>query len=116
MSEFYGLVYDKCNGSFREHGVKGLNGIITTAHYFQELAEHDGEPYEDNIDTVEKALEFLDLYNYEIIQVSKEDFNLFESLAEQNDTGTNRLGYDLQEEFYQKAKEFEHKSFQLKDK
>lgn len=113
MDKFYGLVYDVSKDCFREDRVEGKEGIINIACHIAALTHSDEEPYTIPIKTIENALEFLDLYDYEIIPVNKHDYELFGELVEKNPIFNNRLSHILEEEFYDLAIEFNHKAFQI---
>lgn len=115
MDDFYGLVYDVPQSCFRENRINGLDDIIFVGQYIAELTQGDEEPYEESIETIDKALGFLESYDYEIIQVSKENYELFGDLVDRNEQKNNRLSYELEQEFYRLATKYEHNTFRLKE-
>lgn len=111
MNEFYGLVYDIPNHCFREETIEGLNGIVSMAHFIADFTQNDEEPYTEPINTVDDAMNFLDLYDYEVVKVGKSDYEVFNELVHKNTTMNNRLSHDLEEEFYRKASSFKHEVY-----
>lgn len=113
MENFYGLIYDVSLGAFCEATIESYEDIVPAAALFAERTQNDEEPYEQSIITVEEALYFFDLYDYQIIPVSEEDHDLFIELVFKNATFNNRLSYELEQEFYRKAESFKHEPFYL---
>lgn len=113
ITNFYGLIYDIPKNAFRLETMEGLRSIIEMGCFIAELSENDAEPWEEKVDTIEKAMEVFENFDYKIIQVSEYNFELFNEIVTENDDleSGNRLSFSLEEKFYQLAKEYDGKSF-----
>lgn len=110
-NDFYALVYDNQMEQFRNYTLHGLNRIIDEAIYIAELSQNDEEPHNEEINTLEQALDCLEQYGYDIIPISKYNYELFNVLVEHDESFTNRLSYEAEVEFYRKAKDFKHEAY-----
>lgn len=99
--EKYYVLYDLQMNTFRCETTTGDEGVIFLADKLIEYTESDAEPYISENNTVSDSLEFFELYDYQLVEISEAELEHFEWLIRNPKTDGNRLSVEHSEAFRQ---------------
>lgn len=95
------VLYDLQMNTFRRETTTGDEGIIFLADKLIEYTESDAEPYISENSTVSDSMVFLELYGYQLVEISETELEHFKWLICSPETDDNRLSLKHSEAFRQ---------------